>query len=199
MGTMTYRGDLEAARARIEQLERELTDARRTIAELEAPKTPQPPEERRPRPREPRRLGQLTYTPPVTYIPLLRLVVRGPRVIRDRIPSLPATSSNSLLVLAGRALVWPLFHLLYIPAFLAVMYGLVLPWASVVALVGSLVVLPVIVLSRVTVGPGDFPSEPTTWFQGKIDDATTAGFLFFSVAPAPILYPFTMPFMMVDD
>jgi len=197
---MTYRGDLEAAQARIEQLERELTEARRTIAELEERRKPQPPAEKpRPRPREPRKLGKLTYTPPLTYIPLLRLVVRGPRVIRDRIPSMPATSSNKLLVLAGRALAWPLFHLVYVPLFLAVMYGIVLPWASVVAVVGSLVVLPVIVLSRVTVGPGDFPSEPATWFQGKIDDATAAGFLFFSVAPAPILYPFTMPFMMMDD
>jgi hypothetical protein len=134
----------------------------------------------------------------LTYLPLLLLAVRGPRVIWARLPALRRSSSNNLLVLAGRALVWPLFNLVYRPLFLAVMYLVVLPWSFVVAAAGSLLLLPIIVLSRVTLGPGRFPAEPTNWFQGQSTDEAAAHFLFFSVALVPALYPFTFPLVMTD-
>jgi hypothetical protein len=191
---MSYRDDLDAARAHVAQLERALAAAQRTIAELrrekeEIPASPRPQR----RAKTPRQLGRLHYTPPHTYFPLWRLAVRGPRVIWRRLPAPARPPSNRLLVLAGRALVWPLIHLVYRPLFLAVMYLLVLPWALCVAVVGSALLLLPIVLSRVTLGPGRFPSRPSSWFEGEVTDGAVAGFLFAVVAPLPILYPFTFP------
>lgn len=117
-------------------------------------------------------------------------------MIWARLPALPRSTSNNLLALAGRALVWPLFHLVYRPLFLVALYLVVLPWSFVVAAAGSPLLLPIIVLSRVTLGPGRFPDEPTNWFQGQITDEAAAHFLFFCVAPVPALYPFTFPLVM---
>jgi len=191
---MSYRDDLEAARAHIAQLERELAAAQRTIAELQRDKA-EPPASKRPEKRAPRRLGRLHFTAPHSYFPLFRLAVHAPRVIWDRFPGLPRSASNNLLVLAARALIWPVFHLLYRPLYLAVMYLVLLPWALCVAMAGSLLLLLPIVLSRVTVGPGSFSAEPTGWFEGKVTDDSVAGFLFAVVAPAPVFYPFTFPLM----
>ncbi len=192
---MSYRDELAAARAQTEKLASELAEARETIAQLKAPSEANRarlPRRRleMSRHRRPRALGRMHFHPPPSYVPLLRLVLRGPRVVWDRIPHLPPSNGTALSIVA-RAVVWPFFHLLYIPAYLITLLLVVVPWSFILATIASVLLLPYILLSRTTVSSGPPKEDESSMLYGPPTDDKAASFLFFSVAPVPMLYPFT--------
>jgi hypothetical protein len=162
---MRYRDDITAALSRVEQLETELAEAREENDELRGLADPPPPSANvatanpisitvsdttstRPLAAEAPR-GALYYDPPATYFPLLTWLVLVSKGAFRRIPDMHTSTSNSVLFIVWHwAFVWPLVNLVWRPLYVAALLLWVLPLASVLSVVGSLLLLPIIVLAR---------------------------------------------------
>ena len=167
---MEYRDDLGAAQERIRALEGELVEARAEIARLrhraakDAPPAATAPASAA---REVRRAGRVHYHPPPTYWPTLRLLAGLVQAARSSAPRLEPLESDSVigwvlhyaigvpLTLVG----WPLYWL---------SMGLaILPIAVVTCIAGAVVLLPFLVLSRLTFSPAP-PADGSAFLRGEI-------------------------------
>jgi hypothetical protein len=158
-----YRDDLTAAHARIASLERELADARATIEKLESPPPAPAPKPRPPKP--PRQVGKLTFVPPRTWFPLLGLLrVAAPAAYRIR-PKV-GSASGSLLMWILTQVVWRTIVWCWFPLYLVALTVFVLPWAAAAFTALSIVLIPLIFLSRIHVG-ADPPASGSGWLQDE--------------------------------
>jgi hypothetical protein len=190
---MSYRDELTAAQAQIERLTEALDDARRENAELRA-MTESEPAAAIVRPERPAvgLVGPLHYDPPETYFPLvscLRYVV--PLAFRNP-PKRDALDSNNLLAVIWHwGFAWPFVTLLWKPIFLASLV-LALPWFALLTAAASLLLLPLIPLTRLRVGPRE-PSTGTGWPQ-HADQDSAGTFFFFLLLATPVLLPVFVAF-----
>ncbi len=184
---LSYRDDLDAAHARISNLESELAKTERLLEESEerrssSKKKPVAAKAKRPL----RRLGKIYYSPPKTYAPLMALF---PRVVRlayeSRVSGPPAPTSNSLFMWIGYYLVaWPLV-LLYMPLYLAVFVALLIPYLAVLTVVLTVLLFPVVVLSRIRIDSGAPILRPESGALQEHTTDETLGVLLFMLSMAP--------------
>ncbi len=200
---MAYRDDLAAAQMKIAELERELLEANQQIAELKAPQTPAVLQ------RASNDSGALItrdlaggvyYDPPQTYFPLLRLLVAAAKGAWDRVPSTSSIESDNLLARVGYwTLVWPFVNVIWRPVYVVCLFLAVLPWAALLAVAGSIVLLPLIVLARLRVGEKRAQAG-TGWPQGNVsqEGGRMALWVLLSLT-MPMLLPVFIPLLHSDD
>ncbi len=194
---MSFRSDLDAAHARISSLEGELHKARSEIERLsqEADAEDDPP--MREEPRAKRRFGRVRYKPPRSLFPLMRLYLRAIAVAFHKRPSLREPSSNALIVWVLHALILvPLVYAVWLPLYLVLLVGFVVPWAGAISLAGTVVLTPFLLLSRLRIeGKGSDPDD-TGWLHGDITDDTAAIYLWVLLAVTmPPLLPVYIPLL----
>jgi hypothetical protein len=193
---MTYRDDLAAAQAQNDELRSELEEAQRRIAELEQEKASAlaagsstalaPPPARAAR----MLAGRVYYDPPRTYAPLLHLLRAAAVVAWRRRPKTEAPDSDSLVLVLAYHVLWrPFVYLLWWPVYVVTLVLLVLPWAALLAVAGSVVLLPVVVLARLRIG--DAPTATGEgWPQGDPGEQSAAIALWVLLsATMPVLLP----------
>ncbi len=203
---MTYRDDLAAAQAQNDELRDELAEAQRRIEELEyekaAPRAPEASTIVVAAPAPPVVAGRVYYDPPRTYAPLLALLRVGATTAWRRRPATrKAPSSDSLVLVLGYQLLWkPFVNLIWCPVYVAALALVVLPWAALVAVAGSVVLLPIVALSRLRIGDAPPIAKYEGWPQGNPTAATAAVALWvlLSVTMPPLL-PVFVPLLVASE
>jgi hypothetical protein len=200
---MTYRDDLEAARAKIEQLEEQLEEAHEEVAKLKAPASPTAIEkatEVQPELPRGRALGRsIYYARPPTYVPLLHLLRAAVLATWHRMPRLSGLSSDNLLVIIGYWLIaWPFVYLLWRPVYVACAALILLPAAALLSLLLTVVLFPIIVLARLRVGDSSHDTG-MGWPEGDYDedDGAKALWILMSFTMQPLL-PVFIPLLSED-
>ncbi len=189
---MSYRDDLDAAHARISNLEGKLAKTERLLEQSEerkssSKKKPVTPKAKRPL----RRLGKIYYSPPRTYAPVVapfRGVVQ--LTYESRVSGPPAPTSNSLFMWIGYYLVaWPLV-LLYMPLYFAVFVAILIPYLAVLTVVLTVLLFPVVVLSRVRIdsgGPSLSPESGSLQEDKSNEDLAVLLFMLSMLPPNPLI------------
>ena len=201
---MAYRDDLAAAHAQLDDLRRELAEARRRIEELEgkarAPAPAPVPSSvlASPSPQAPRALARgAYYDPPRTYVPLLHLLRVAAVTAWRRRPTTEAPDSDSLLLFLGYHVLWrPFVYVVWRPVYVVALTLVVLPWAALVALAGSIALLPVVALARFRLGAERPVQTGNGWPQGDPGEEAAAATLWSLLAfTMPVLLPVFVPLL----
>lgn len=173
---MGFRSDLDAAHARIAALESDLADANETIASLRR-QLDEEREQRREADREKPPSGPLRYDHPPTYFPLARLGWLAVQVaFRERPRHRKGPDSNTVAVWV-LYYVWSLFkYLVWLPLYMITLVGIVIPVLSAFVVAGSVLLLPIVVLSRIKIGKTK-ATESSSWLHGDISHAQAGVFL----------------------
>jgi len=195
---MAYRDDLAAAQAQNDELRDELAEAQRRIEELEhekaAPPAPETSTAVVAAPAPPLVAGRVYYDPPRTYVPLLYLLrVAAVTALRCRPATGKAPDSDSLVIVLGHKLLWkPFVDLIWCPIYVGMLGLVVLPWAATVAVAGSVVLLPIVALSRLRIGDAPPIAKYEGWPQGNPTAGTAAIALWvlLSITMPPLLLVF---------
>jgi hypothetical protein len=201
---MAYRDDLAAAQARNDELRSELEEARRRIEDLEREKAAPPsPSPRADIVRAPRMLaGRVYYDPPRTYFPLLHLLrVAAVAAWRSQ-PKLKRApyTDNLALVLGYHLLLRPFVNWLWRPLYVALLALVVLPWAGLVAVAGTAALLPVVALARLRIGDEPPSTGGLGWPQGDSGErgGALALWLLLTLTMPPVL-PVFIPLLMAAE
>lgn len=187
---MTYRSDLDAARARIESLERDLANALEKIRDLESRPSPKERSSSS-RPREPgasRRLGGIHFHPPRTYLPFLVLFGRSLEAAWVKRPSLARPSSEAVWRwIFHYAIAVPVTYGLRLPLYFLALCVL-LPWTFLICCALTALCLPFLVASRFSFST-ERPDGESGWWHGEPTIHTAGVFLWIvlSISLAPLL------------
>jgi hypothetical protein len=117
-----------------------------------------------------------------------------------RRPSTEAPDSDSLVLVLAYHMLWrPFVYLLWLPVYVVTLVLLVLPWAALVAVAASVVLLPLVVLARLRIG--DAPAATGEgWPQGDTGEQGAAiGLWILLSLSIPVLLPVFFPLLDVSE